>query len=160
MATVLPLFEPVTTSSSTAATELEPLTVGASFTPVTVALTVSAFAAHGSVAVMLPRFFRSVALVLVVSVWLLSANLTVSEPGVPWKFAAGTKCSWAEDDTRIAVVLPRPLIGTLIQFEPLSSENCHTPCPAIAALPVMATYVRAVSALPPLFAVWLSVVSP
>ena len=82
-----------------AASELEPLTVGASFTPVTVAVTMTAFVAHAPVLLpRLPTLLRAfsspaAALVLVVSVWLLSASRTVREPGVPWKLAAGTKRS-------------------------------------------------------------------
>ena len=106
-----------------------------------------AFSAHEPVAT--PRFpiaiavkslsCNAAALVLVVSVWLLSASLTVREPGVPWKFAAGTKCSCALAEIRIAAVSLKPEVGTATQVDPLSSENSHAPCPAIAALPVIAT---------------------
>ena len=164
-------MEPVTTSSATAGSVCAPLplTVGASFTPVTVAVIVTALAAHEPVALArLPMALKSLscpttALVLVVSVWLLSARRTVNEPGVPWKLAAGTKCSCAAEETRIAAESLKAVVavgGTAIQLTPLSSENSHTPCPAMAALPVMATYASAVSVLPPLLALWLSVVSP
>ena len=109
--------------------------VGASLTPVTAAVRVSAFAAHEPVVVRLPRFFRSAAVVLVVSVWLLSATLTVSEPGVPWKLAAGTKCNCALAEIRMAAVSLNTVVvvgGIAIQVDPLFSENSHVPCPTTA----------------------------
>ena len=77
-----------------------------------------------------------------------SASRTVSAPGVPLKFAAGTKRSQCVAGSTTAEVSDNPVVSTVVQPEVPVAEYCHVPCTAVAALPVIATPASAVACAP------------
>ena len=74
-----------------------------------------------------------------------SASRTCNSPGVPKKFADGTKRTCRSGVKIRALVGVRPLVGIVIQSAALPGsgeavvEICQTPCAATEALPTMAT---------------------
>ena len=77
-----------------------------------------------------------------------SASRTVSEPGVPLKFAAGTKRSQCVAGSTTAEVSDRPVLAIAVQPEVPSAEYSQVPCAEVAALAVIATPDSAVACAP------------
>src|SRR5438067_5163118 len=77
-----------------------------------------------------------------------STKCTVNEPGVPLKFAAGTK--WIKSVDAISSALLVVTAGNGVQLEPPSVEYSQAPCPTVAALAVTATPAKLFAAEPPL----------
>jgi hypothetical protein len=78
----------------------------------------------------------------------LSTNRTVNPPGVPLKFAAGTKRNSPVDATNRA--LPALNVGKSAHVAMLEARYCHTPWPVPTALSTIATPASVFALEPPL----------